>query len=84
MVIPKTVNPARLTENLKSTELKLDAEDMKQLRGLDRNYRWISGILMMKTGGSVDDFWDVKEDEEYVVKPPEAWTVERINEWIIV
>ena len=72
VVIPKTVNPARITENLKSTELKLDAEDMRRLRGLDRNYRWISGTIMMKEGGSVDDFWDVKEDEKFVVQPPGA------------
>ena len=72
MVIPKTVSPARITDNLKSTELKLDAEDMRQLRSLDRNYRWLTATTLMKSGGSVDDFWDVKEDEEFVVKPPVA------------
>ena len=39
VVIPKTANPARITENLKSTELKLDQEDMRRLRGVDRNLR---------------------------------------------
>ena len=31
VVIPKTVTPSRITENLKATEVKLDAEDMKKL-----------------------------------------------------
>ena len=39
VVIPKTVTPARITENLKSTELKLDQEDMRRLRGVDKNFR---------------------------------------------
>ena len=39
VVIPKTVNPARIIENLKSTEVKLDPEDMRRLRELDRNGR---------------------------------------------
>ena len=42
VVIPKTVNPARITENLKSTELKLDQEDMRRLRGIDKNLRTVS------------------------------------------
>ena len=41
VVIPKTVNPVRVTENLKSTELKLDAEDMRRLRELDRSLRYV-------------------------------------------
>ena len=42
MVIPKTVNPTRIEENLKATEVKLDAEDMKRLRELDRNTRMLN------------------------------------------
>jgi diketogulonate reductase-like aldo/keto reductase len=40
VVIPKTVTPSRITENLKATEIKLDAEDMKRLRELEsKNFR---------------------------------------------
>ena len=39
MVIPKTVNIARISDNKKSTEVKLDPEDMRQLREIDRNSR---------------------------------------------
>ena len=38
-MIPKSVKQARITENLKSTELKLDQEDMRRLRGVDKNIR---------------------------------------------
>ena len=42
MVIPKTVTPSRITENLKATEVKLDAEDMKRLRELEsKNFRYV-------------------------------------------
>ena len=41
-MIPKTVTPSRITENLKATEIKLDAEDMKRLRELEsKNFRLI-------------------------------------------
>ena len=40
VVIPKSVTPSRITENIKATEVKLDAEDMKRLRELEsKNFR---------------------------------------------
>ena len=42
VVIPKTVTPSRITENLKATEIKLDAEDMKRLQEVgSRNFRFL-------------------------------------------
>ena len=42
VVIPKTVTPSRITENLKATEIKLDAEDMKRLQDVgSRNFRFL-------------------------------------------
>ena len=41
-VIPKSVTPSRIIENLEATEIKLDAEDMRSLRELDRNVRYVS------------------------------------------
>lgn len=67
VVIPKSTNPVRIVENLRSTELTLDAEDMRRLKELDRNYRTIPGDYFMKTGQSLDDFWDVHEDKNFVV-----------------
>lgn len=42
VVIPKTVTPSRITENLKGTQIKLDAEDMKRLKEVgSRNFRFL-------------------------------------------
>ncbi len=45
-MIPKSVTPSRITENLKATEIKLDAEDMKRLRELEsKNFRCLNVLL---------------------------------------
>ena len=41
-MIPKSASPARIKENLKSTAIMLDTEDMKRLRELDRSLRYIT------------------------------------------
>ena len=46
-MIPKTVTPSRITENLKATEIKLDAEDMKRLRELEsKNFRCLKVLII--------------------------------------
>lgn len=72
VVIPKTTNPERVLENFKSTELDLDAEEMRRLREADRNHRLLTGKFMFKEGQTQDQFWDVKEDEAFEVREPEA------------
>ena len=39
MVIPKSVNPKRIAENFKATQVLLDADEMKRLRAIDKNMR---------------------------------------------
>jgi diketogulonate reductase-like aldo/keto reductase len=39
VVLPKTTHKDRLKENMDIFDFKLDAEDMKQLKQLDKNYR---------------------------------------------
>ena len=59
-VIPKTVTPARLRENLESTEIVLGDDEMARLATLDRHRRYIAGDFWAKPGGhySVTDLWD--------------------------
>ena len=67
MVIPKTVNPARVVENLKSTELKLDAADMKRLIKVDKNLRLFRGEGFLPKGVTWEEAFDVEADEKFVI-----------------
>jgi len=59
-VIPKTVTPTRLVENLAGAELELDAGARRRLDALDRHRRYISGEFWAKEGSpyTVADLWD--------------------------
>jgi len=49
-VIPKSVHPGRMKENMAAAEISLSPEDMKTIAGLDRQRRYISG-----------DFWALRD-----------------------
>jgi len=59
-VIPKTVNPDRLAENLEGSRLELSEEDMADLAALDRHRRYISGDFWAKLGSpfTVEALWN--------------------------
>lgn len=59
-VIPKSVKPERLKENLATAELKLSTEEMNQIQTLDQHKRLLTGSLW---GGpySYEYLWDEKE-----------------------
>ena len=39
VVIPKSVNPKRIAENFKATQIQLDAEDIKRIEAVDKGTR---------------------------------------------
>ena len=39
VVIPKSVNPERIAENIKATQIQLDAEDIERIESIDRGTR---------------------------------------------
>lgn len=41
IVIPKSTNPARITENSKVEDFELSSEDMKAIDGLNKNHRYV-------------------------------------------
>ena len=59
-VIPKSVNPKRIQENLASIEVSLDEEDMQQIAELDRHSRYIDGATWAVEGTSytMANLWD--------------------------
>lgn len=42
VVVPKSTNPARIIENLKARDVKLDAEDMKRLTEIKTDVKLIT------------------------------------------
>ena len=95
---PKSVFENEILENIKATQLELDEEDVRRLRGLNRDDK-NSRLLKVKHGprkclhmywnkkinecmctvvlcmqgnvywreGVYEEFWDVVEDEKYVI-----------------
>ncbi len=73
----------RVTENLKATEITLDAEDMRRLRETDKNTRLLSGSLWTRDGFDFEDLWDTAKDEKFEVKQPEAKKQKTTDEWTL-
>ena len=65
VVIPKSVRPERINENLFSTLVELDSEDMERLKTLDRKHRLLKQMFLYKTGQTDEEFWDIKKDEDF-------------------
>ena len=59
-VIPKSVNPGRIRQNLAATEIALDEEDLARIAELDRHRRYVDGSFWAKEGGpySLSSLWD--------------------------
>jgi alcohol dehydrogenase (NADP+) len=59
-VIPKSVNPERIRQNLAAADIPLDAEDMQKIASLDKHYRFLNGGLWTIEGNSYNQasLWD--------------------------
>ncbi|MBI9084147.1 MAG: aldo/keto reductase [Desulfobacterales bacterium] len=60
VVIPKSVNPERMVQNLAGAEVSLTQEDMEAITGLDRHRRYVGGDFFAVEGSSytVSGLWD--------------------------
>lgn len=60
VVIPKSVNPERLRQNLAAADLVLDAQDMADIGALDRGYRFVDGAFFTGSGSpyTLSAIWD--------------------------
>lgn len=58
-VIPKSVNPERMRENLAAADVRLDREDMQAIAALDRDYRYVTGKFWAIEGSpyTMADLW---------------------------
>ena len=59
-VIPKSVNPQRLRENLAAVKLTLDTKDMAEIARLDRHRRYVHGRAwtLEGSGYTLGNLWD--------------------------
>ena len=59
-VIPKSVNAARMEQNMAAAEVTLTQDDMEEIAGLDRKRRYVDGEFWAMKGGpySVANLWD--------------------------
>lgn len=49
-VIPKSVSPERLRQNLEAASVELDDDDMAQISELDRHFRYVNGSTWAREG----------------------------------
>ncbi|KYZ84583.1 aldehyde oxidoreductase [Alcanivorax sp. KX64203] len=59
-VIPKSVNPERLRQNLAAADLELDDGDMDRIAALDKHRRYVSGANWAQPGSpyTLENLWD--------------------------
>ena len=59
-VIPKSVNPQRLQQNLAAAALTLSEDDMNAIAELDRHRRYVDGGFWAQPGSdySLEGLWD--------------------------
>lgn len=64
VVIPKSITPSRIRENLAAASLELSADDMEKISALDRHLRYVSGAFWALEDGpyTLANLWDEKEE----------------------
>ncbi len=59
-VIPKSVKPARIAQNLAAVQVTLSADDVAKITALDRHRRYVTGVFWVTEGGpyTLATLWD--------------------------
>ncbi|WP_051305886.1 aldo/keto reductase [Desulfogranum mediterraneum] len=67
VVIPKSVNPQRLKENLAAAELLLDQDDLARIGVLDQHHRLVDGSFWQAPGSpyTLANLWDEEWDRQW-------------------
>ena len=60
VVIPKSVNPERIKQNLGALEVSLSQEDMTEIEKLNRDRRYVNGTFWVIEGSpyTMSNLWD--------------------------
>jgi alcohol dehydrogenase (NADP+) len=57
-VIPKSVSPQRIAENLGSVNIALDQQDMTAMAKLDQHRRYVDGKFWCMGPYTIENLWD--------------------------
>ncbi|MDT0677540.1 aldo/keto reductase [Autumnicola musiva] len=57
-VIPKSTNENRIIENLQSTGVQLDEDDLKEIALLDRHFRYVTGEFFVTKENTYENIYD--------------------------
>ncbi len=57
-VIPKSVHRDRIIENIQSTGVNLNEDDLNKIADLDRNFRYVTGEFFVTKGNSYENIYD--------------------------
>lgn len=57
-VIPKSTNEGRIIENIQSTGVDLNEDDLKEIAKLDRHYRYVTGEFFVTKGNTYENIYD--------------------------
>jgi len=59
-VIPKSVNPKRIAENLEAESIELSNSEMDRINALEKGFRYVTGAFWTFEGGpyTMDNIWD--------------------------
>ena len=57
-VIPKSTNKIHMDSNFIAGNLKLDDDDMQQIKALDKNFRYINGKFFEMPGSGYSNIYD--------------------------
>lgn len=63
-VIPKSTNPERIQENLKSAGVNLNEGDLQNISELDRHFRYVDGEFFVTKGNSYSNIFDEDDYRE--------------------
>ena len=60
VVIPKSTNPTRIKENLAASKIVLDDEDLKTIKTINIDYRYVDGSFWCGEGSpyTMENLWD--------------------------
>ena len=57
-VIPKSTSKEHITKNLESKDVKLDQDDLQQIKKLDKHFRYVTGEFFVTPNNSYDNIYD--------------------------